>query len=476
MSALDRKTLIVGFGISGMSAARHLMAKGVPFDIADQNVEHVRSSLASVAAEKNIKGVAGNAGHNALENDIERCHVVEGVWTDELFLRYERLVVSPGVSTRTENFQSARAAGVEVIGDVELFARSTEKPVIAVTGSNGKSTVVSMAGEILRAAGLRVAVVGNVGLACLDGLDDESIDIYVLELSSFQLETTFSLEPLVSTVLNISEDHMDRYESLDDYAAVKRSVYKNAQSLVVNAEDQKTWSARNSECVTEFSATGEAPWYIQYINGDNTVLRGPDGLAVDASVLLVDGIHNQCNALASMALVSAALHRAESLPIDLPSSTSLNRFFVDGLGRFTGLPHRTELVKRSNGVSWFNDSKGTNVGACVSAIEGLAGPVVLIAGGRGKGADFSPLSKAIEYNCRAVVLIGEDAEKLSLVIGGSVPVYMEESLSDAVSRASAIAQPGDNVLLSPACASFDMFANFEARGNAFAHEVNRLCA
>lgn len=465
MNSLKKNTLIVGFGVSGRSTARHLLRTGVSFDVADQSVEQAAASLQAIATD-------------SATVDISDIRIIDDKWTAELFSQYECLVVSPGVSTRTDNFKAARASGVEVIGDVELFARFTNKPVIAVTGSNGKSTVVSMTGDILRAAGLNAAVVGNVGLACLDGLNDEVVDVYVLELSSFQLETVFSLRPMVATVLNVSEDHMDRYSGLEDYAAVKRLVYKNSVAAVVNADDPRTYSSDNShQQVTEFSAHDEsASWYLLQTEGRNPVMCGPDGLSVEASVLQVDGSHNQSNALSAMALVSALFSVADKLPRTQPESLELNAIFTTGLGQFTGLPHRTQLVTRANGISWFNDSKGTNVGACVSAIEGLNGPVVLIAGGRGKDADFSPLGSAIEQKCRAVVLIGEDAEKISLAIGNRVPVFIEETLTDAVDRASSVARSGDCVLLSPACASFDMFANFEARGDAFADEVNRLCA
>jgi UDP-N-acetylmuramoylalanine--D-glutamate ligase len=334
-------------------------------------------------------------------------------------------------------------------------------------------------------------VVGNVGLACLDGLDDSSIDVYVLELSSFQLETTDSLKPAVATVLNVSEDHMDRYDSFDDYAAVKRSVYRGAAMAVVNANDQQTVPDDKSVTQTNVSAasnmgntTGnsaiKADWSLRPTTDGAVILQGPNNIEVDASALQVDGSHNQYNALVSMALVKALFNSEQNLPASISelrgSTAALSRVFANGLKRFTGLPHRTQLVRHSDGVSWFNDSKGTNVGACVSAIEGLTGPVVLIAGGQGKGADFSPLAPAIAAKCRAVILIGEDADKLHRAIGDPVPVYQESTLADAVDRAATVAQTGDSVLLSPACASFDMFANFEARGDAFADEVNRLCA
>ena len=484
-STQSNQTLIVGFGVSGLSVARHLIAAGVAFDVADQNAEQARSALQSL-----LKDAEGGSPSTA-RIGIKDIRIIEDDWTASLFSGYARLVVSPGVATRTDNFNSARKSGIEVIGDVELFARATSKPVIAVTGSNGKSTVVSMTGEILRAAGLRAAVVGNVGLACLDGLDDSSIDVYVLELSSFQLETTGSLEPAVATVLNVSEDHMDRYDSFDDYAAVKRSVYRGAAMAVVNANDQQTVPDDKSVTQTNVSAasnmsntTGnsaiKADWSLRATTDGAVILQGPNNIEVDASALQVDGSHNQYNALVSMALVKALFNSEQNLPASISelrgSTAALSRVFANGLKRFTGLPHRTQLVRHSDGVSWFNDSKGTNVGACVSAIEGLTGPVVLIAGGQGKGADFSPLAPAIAAKCRAVILIGEDADILHRAIGDPVPVYQESTLADAVDRAATVAQTGDSVLLSPACASFDMFANFEARGDAFADEVNRLCA
>ena len=470
MTTQGSKVLIVGFGVSGTSAARHLFAKNVQFDIADQNVARAESALRDMAQQ--CPGV-----------DAGAVSVVDEAWTVDLFLRYDCLVVSPGVSTRGENFRQAREAGVAVIGDVELFARSSTKPVIAVTGSNGKSTVVSMTGEILRAAGFRVAVIGNVGLACLDGLNDDAIDVYVLELSSFQLETTDSLAPVVSTVLNVSEDHMDRYNDLADYASVKRLVYRNADSVVINADDACTTPGADYRGeVVRFSSSvtarneSTAGWALIKKEGGEVTMQGPGGVCVDTSVLQIDGSHNQSNALVSMALVDSLFRHAKSLSVERPVTAEFNHLCAAGLGQFAGLPHRTQLVRRTSGISWFNDSKGTNVGACVSAIEGLTGPVVLIAGGRGKGADFSPLGDVVAQKCRAVVLIGEDAERIRVALDDCVPVYLEHSLTDAVDRASALAQPGDSVLLSPACASFDMFANFEARGDAFADEVNRLCA
>ncbi len=440
----SKRTLVVGVGVSGLSVVRYLARNDNSFDLADQQPA---MSPELVKREPALQGRAYYGGH----------------WDADLLRGYQQLIVSPGVPTRTKVFDSARAAGVEVIGDVELFARAVGKPVLAVTGSNGKSTVVSMIGCILRAVGLRVAVIGNVGLACLDGLDDDNTDVYVLELSSFQLETTQSLRPEVSCVLNVCEDHLDRYEGIEDYAAVKRTIYRGARCIVFNGDDSRTEPSPDGQALTCFSATSsDAQWCLS-----GQWLCGPDSLKIDSSIMKVAGGHNRINALAAMAICTAYLKR---------SAAELKQVFIDGLSGFTGLPHRSELICVDEGVSWFNDSKGTNVGACISAIEGMKGPVVLIAGGRGKKADYTPMKHAVAEKCRAVILIGEDADKISQAIGDDVSVFFEQSMHDAVIRARQVAVSGDSVLLSPACSSFDMFDNFEVRGNVFSEEVRKLCA
>ncbi len=437
--------MVVGVGVSGQSVVRYLARNDVDFDLADQKPSLSESLLSKEPA---LKGRA----------------YFGGGWDSELLCRYTQLVVSPGVPTRTRAFEDARTAGAEVIGDVELFARATNKPVLAVTGSNGKSTVVSMLGAILQASGLRVAVTGNVGLACLDGLDDDNTDVYVLELSSFQLETTSSLKPDVSCVLNVCEDHLDRYEGIEDYAEVKRTIYRGARCAVFNSDDARTRPSVVPDTAVRIAMQNpDADWYLI----DDSLLCGPDGLRVDSGIMNVAGGHNRINALAAMAIATGFLQRP---------AIELQQVFIDGLSAFEGLPHRSELICSIQNVNWFNDSKGTNVGACVSAIEGMNGPVVLIAGGRGKNADYAPMKSVVAEKCRAVVLIGEDAKKIHQAIGDDVPVFFERSMHDAVSRAREVAKGGDNVLLSPACSSFDMFENFEARGVVFSEEVRKLCA
>lgn len=443
--------LVVGLGLSGMSVVRYLKRIGASFDVVESNAERFQEQL---QCEPALSGVR----HYSV--DV----------TAELLTSYEWVVVSPGVSVRSEVFRQARAAGVGIIGDVELFAREVSRPVIAVTGSNGKSTVVSMAGELLNAANINTAVVGNVGNACLDSLADESIEAYVLELSSFQLETTSSLRPKVASVLNISADHLDRYDGLDDYAAVKRSIYLNAQHVVFNLDDKKTLPADLSPYASalSFSAMNqEADWSIVSQSSNDSMLSGGSIAEIRATDVKVAGIHNSANALAAMAMVS--------LLIDADKN-QMSSYFSDGFARFTGLPHRTRLVCESEKVSWINDSKGTNVGATISAIKGMSAPVVLIAGGRGKNADYAPLRDVVAECCTAVILIGEDAEVIRAAIEGAVPLYMEKTMRDAVKRAAEVSVPGECVLLSPACASFDMFSSFEERGDVFETEVKKQCA
>ena len=466
MTDLDKKTLVVGLGVSGMSVVRFLSRHQCQFEVAETNVELLESRKSS---ESLLNGV--------------KTHTQP--LTSEFLGEFESVVVSPGVPVRSAEFVAARESGVEVIGDVELFARHVDKPVIAVTGSNGKSTVVSMVGSLLEASGIRASVVGNVGFACLDSLQDESIEVFVLELSSFQLETTFCLCPVAATVLNVSADHLDRYNGIEDYAAVKRQIYKGADYVVFNAEDELTRPASQSDTnisetaklISFSSKPGGADWWLENSGNEDYLCGTPVGqggepVKVSASEVKTAGIHNRINALAAMALTSNLI----AADTDTPEKNTLNKNFSIGLARFRGLPHRTSLVCESGQVSWINDSKGTNVGACVSAINGMTGPVILIAGGQGKNADFEPLRNVVAQLCKAVVLIGEDAEKIKSAIADAVPVYPEASLADAVQRASQLASPGDCVLLSPACASFDMFKNFEDRGTAFESEVKKLCA
>jgi UDP-N-acetylmuramoylalanine--D-glutamate ligase len=378
----------------------------------------------------------------------------------------ECLAVSPGVPVSEPLVRAAAERGVPVTGDIELFAREARSPVAAITGSNGKSTVTTLVGEMARRAGLRAAVGGNLGRPALDLLD-ERVELYVLELSSFQLETTCSLAPRVAAVLNLSPDHMDRYPSLDAYAEAKARIFNGAACGVLNRDDARVRSMGaglpEAVCFT-LEPPREDELGLVRLQGGDWLCRGPDPL-MPVAELKLRGRHNTANALAALA-VGAAL----GLPTDA---------MLGVLRDFRGLPHRTELVAEHGGVRWINDSKGTNPGACVAALEGLAseldegGAAVLIAGGDCKSADFSELRDVAARRARAVILMGRDAPSLEGALTGAVHLEHAASMDEAVRLAAELARPGDLVLLSPACASFDMFRNYEHRGQAFCEAVRR---
>jgi UDP-N-acetylmuramoylalanine--D-glutamate ligase len=349
-----------------------------------------------------------------------------------------------------------------VIGDVELFAQAARSPVIAVTGSNGKSTVVTLLSAMARRAGVDVRTGGNIGTPALDLIEDSEPDLYVLELSSFQLESVRSLRLMAGVVLNVSADHMDRYASLDDYAAAKQVIYNSAALQVVNADDPLAAAlADNDKPQVRFTlgVPGSDEYGVAELDGVSWLMHGSEPL-VPATALQLAGRHNLGNALAALALGEAA---------GLPQAAML-----ETLAEFRGLPHRMQFVTGHEGVRWYNDSKGTNVGATVAAISGVDGPVVLIAGGDGKGADFSALATVLADKGRGVVLMGRDAPLLEAVLGDVLPVRHADDMKQAVQQAAAMAVAGDSVLLSPACASTDMYRNYIERGEIYLRAVREL--
>ncbi|MET0027493.1 MAG: UDP-N-acetylmuramoyl-L-alanine--D-glutamate ligase [Candidatus Thiodiazotropha sp.] len=439
------KTLIVGLGKTGLSCARYLTAQGVALAVTDSRETP--------------------PGLDALRRDYPDMALFLGGFQPEVFQAANQLVVSPGVPVSTPLIQAARERGSEVLGDVELFARAVRAPVVAITGSNGKSTVTTLVGEMAHNAGLRVAVGGNLGEPVLDLLDD-AVDLYVLELSSFQLETTWSLKPETAVVLNVSADHMDRYRDIDDYAAAKAGIYSQAKIQVINRDDTRVAAmAGPDDSVVGFTLNTPvgSDFGVCESQGESWLCRGST-LLMPVSELRIPGRHNQANALAALALGQA---------VGLPMATMLETLRI-----FRGLEHRTQWVSDTQGLRWYNDSKGTNVGATISALLGLHADdesrTVLIAGGDCKGADFTLLAPVAEKTARAVILIGRDAPALAAVLEGRTKLVFAESMTDAVMKARDEASPGDRVLLSPACASFDMFKNFEDRGEAFVRAVEGL--
>jgi len=390
------------------------------------------------------------------------------------------IFVSPGISLKEPALVAAARCGVDISGDIDVFATFADAPIVAITGSNGKSTVTTLVGEMAKAAGWSVAVGGNLGTPALDLLNKE-VELYVLELSSFQLETCSELGAEVACLLNISEDHMDRYDSLKEYRAAKMRVFNGAWKSVYaeefllehlqdeNEEDEKEEEMRWHGGIWSFGfETGPEPEHFGLLRSDGVdYLAHSFDLLLPVAELKIRGTHNQLNAMAALAIGHAA-----GLP--MPA-------MLDALREFTGLAHRCQWLREYQGVAWYNDSKATNVGAARAAIEGLGqdipGKLVLIAGGDGKGADFSPLCEPVSHYCRAVILLGRDAGKLAAALSSQhkpAALYRVDSLEQAVLRAAELARSGDAVLLSPACASLDMFKNFEHRGEVFAQAVEAL--
>ncbi len=442
--------LIVGLGPTGLSVARYLGRQGAAFAVVD--------------SRQNPPGLAD------LQHEFPEvpCHF--GDFDAPQFGLAQQLIVSPGVSVMTPQIAAAAARGAEVVGDVELFVRVAQAPIVAITGSNGKSSVTQLVTEMAQAAGWRAYAVGNIGWFVLDALQEPVPDLYVMELSSFQLETTQSLRAQAAVVLNLSEDHMDRYASFSDYIAAKARIYQHCVHAVLNRDDAAVMRLGAApefapEAVSSFGrqADHDRPDdFCMVAEGEQRALAQGSRCLLPVAEMRLLGEHNSVNALAALALGSA---------VGLPEAAMLS-----AIRTFSGLPHRTEWVFEHNGVNWFNDSKGTNVGATLAALQGLPGKTVLIAGGQGKGADFSPLRAAIRVHARAVILIGEDATAIAQILVGIMPPRYAESMTDAVELARALAEPGDNVLLSPACASFDMFENYVRRGEIFTETVRRLAA
>ena len=443
--ATNRNTAILGMGATGLSVARFLSSIGKSFVFADSRAEppHLQDVM------KNYPDAP----------------IVLGAFDEQLFANIDQVIVSPGISLQEPALVAARAAGVTLLGDVELFLEHAKAPVIAITGSNGKSTVTTLLGEMAAASGLSVGIGGNLGTPMLDLLDDKH-QLYVLELSSFQLELLNDTRGAVSTLLNISPDHMDRYTGLQQYHAAKHRIFRGAGKVVVNREDPLTRPLLPS-------ATPMVSFGLNQPDlGSFGLLQGPvDGyLALGAERLMpvkdvaIKGTHNLANALAALALGYSA---------DLPMQAML-----DTLKTYKGLPHRCENIAEINGALYIDDSKGTNVGATLAAIKGFGDAdhknLILIAGGQGKGQDFSDLQPAASDFVKHSILFGEDAAQIAETLNTVVDTRIVESLDAAVEQAHQLAAAGDIVLLSPACASFDMFSGFEERGRSFQKAVHRL--
>jgi UDP-N-acetylmuramoylalanine--D-glutamate ligase len=437
-------SVVVGLGKTGAACVRFLAKRGLP-----------------VRATDSRRAPPGLA---ALGDLAERVDLRLGGFDLSLLDGASRLLLSPGVSPAEPIAALARARGIEILGDIELFAREARAPVVAVTGTNGKSTVTSLVAHMAQCAGRRVLAGGNLGEPALDLLERPVPDLYVLELSSFQLETTSSLEPGAAAVLNVTADHLDRYASVEAYAAAKERIFTHAATLVLNADDPRVLAMqlRHAAPALRFSLVREDVEFGLGVAGGVTYLvRGGEPL-LDVARLKIAGAHNAANALAALALGEAA---------GLPYAAMLA-----ALESFPGLPHRSAWVADRDGVRYVDDSKGTNVGATIAAVAGTNRPLVVIAGGEGKGQDFTPLAAAFRGRVRRAVLIGKDAASIGRVLAGVCTVEYAAGMTEAVAAAARAALPGDLVLLSPACASLDMFRDYAERGDLFAAAVRALGA
>lgn len=445
MQSKNQQTqVVVGLGKSGLSLVRFLARQGQPFVVADSRENPPELST--------------------LQRDFPEVAVHCGALSADLLSAAQVLYVSPGLALSTPAIQAAITNGVTISGDIDLFAQHARAPIVAITGSNAKSTVTTLVGQMCVAAGLHAAIGGNLGTPALELLND-AVDIYVMELSSFQLETTSHLHARVAVCLNISEDHMDRYADLEGYIAAKQRVFNHAQAVVINRDDLASQPQHIPAAANSFGlsvpAVGE--FGLREQDGVCYLAYGAE-LLLSVSQLKIRGSHNYANALAALAIGTS---------INLPMAAMLA-----ALQEFPGLEHRCQWLRTLHGVDWYNDSKATNVGAALAAIEGLgagnAGKLVLIAGGDGKGADFSSLAAPVAQYCRAVIVFGRDAERVAQALGESVAITYVTTLNEAVLSAAQRAQAGDSVLLAPACASLDMFKSFEERGELFAQAVGRL--
>jgi UDP-N-acetylmuramoylalanine--D-glutamate ligase len=429
--------VVVGLGSTGLSCARFLFERGQSFAVVDTRAQP--------------------PGLTELQHEMPGIEVHTGDYPQALVKEAYELIVSPGVGMDTAIVRAALSAGVAVVGDIDLFVREATAPVVGITGSNAKSTVTELVGQMARDAKLNVGVGGNLGTPALELLAPER-EMYVLELSSFQLERAERLGLAVAGVLNVSADHLDRHGTMGDYRAAKHRIYNGCSKAVVNPDDDLTVPLLSADVdiVTWRMAQPRAGGIgLRYINGVEFLCHDEQAL-MPVSELCLAGRHNVANALAALAFGLAA-----GLPLAAMTTTLRN---------FRGLPHRCELVADIDGVRYVNDSKGTNIGATEAALRGLGGErdVVLIAGGQGKGADFTQLQDAVAQHCKLLLLLGEDAPLLAQALSSSAPVMRVSSLEEAVSAAAARAVDGDVVLLSPACASFDMFSGYVERGNRFA--------
>lgn len=444
MANAGSMTAILGMGKTGLSVARFLTARGQDVVLMD---------------DRQVP-----PAYDELRTMLPESALITGRFDGAMLCQCQQIIISPGVPLNQPQLQAARHQGIKILGDIELFAQNVDAPVIAITGSNGKSTVTALTYAMAQKAGLDARIGGNYGTPALDLLTAIAPDIYVLEVSSFQLETTSTLNACASVILNLSQDHLDRYHDMADYLAAKQRIYNGDGIIVINRDEPLLASAVDGSRRRRsfgLSQPEDNNYGLCQYQGETWLCRG-DQMLLPRTALRLAGEHNVANVLAALALGEAA---------GLPRQAMLA-----AAQEFPGLPHRMTWVAEANGVTWYNDSKATNIGATQAALAGLRQTAVLIAGGLGKGADFSSLRKTVAERVRAVVLIGRDAALIETQLAGAVDCYHAADMEQAVARAAELAQAGDVVLLSPACASFDMFTGYEQRGQVYSECVRRRFA
>ncbi|MGZ5008102.1 MAG: UDP-N-acetylmuramoyl-L-alanine--D-glutamate ligase [Methylobacter sp.] len=440
--ALDPETakvLVVGLGDTGISVAHYL--QGLNFNFAITDSRHKPPMM------------------NELFQQMPDTPVFTGGFDEDAFKVATHLIVSPGVSLNEQAIMKAIANGAKIVSDIDLFACSVEAPIVAISGSNGKSTVTTMLGEMAKAAGVKVAVGGNLGTPALDLLASNA-QLYVLELSSFQLERTSVLNAASATVLNVSADHLDRHADMAEYAREKQRVFSGDGVMIINIDDPIVCAMQDhSRKTLTFSINKKADFHLAYKDGAEYLMHD-EACLMPLAELPLEGRHNAANALAALALGVAVGLNEQAM--------------CDALRKFKGLSHRMQRVAEIRGVTWVNDSKATNIGACVAALQGYARKVILIAGGDAKGADMNELAPSIKEKAKSVVLMGKDAALITQALDGCVPVYPADTMVQAVQIAAGLADAGDSVLLSPACASLDQYKNYQDRGEKFTKAVLAL--
>ena len=439
------KVLVLGLGDTGVSVARYLQFLGFYFAISDSR-KNPPASKTFYQQMSNIPIFTGGFDKGAFEVATH-------------------LIVSPGIALNEKAVTTAVERGAKVLSDIDLFACSVDAPIIGITGSNGKSTVTTMLGHMAKSAGKKIAVGGNIGTPALDLLSSSAeqpapAELYVLELSSFQLERASVLNAVAATVLNISPDHLDRHVDIKAYACEKARIFNGDGAMVLNVDDPVVLKMKKAGRRTlTFSIAQKADFYLSAKQGAEYLMHDEQTLMPLAELPLA-GRHNAANALAALALgVSAGLNE---------------QAMCAALKKFTGLKHRMQKVAERHGVTWINDSKATNIGACIAALQGSRQKVVLIAGGDAKGADMSELTDAVKAKAKSVILMGKDATLIDQALNDCVPVYYAETMAQAVKIADGLAVSGECVLLSPACASLDQYKNYMERGEKFTQAVLEL--